>query len=93
MTIFDTTGVVDNAATNKCVWVRLVGAHCLPMPAALLPFRLLSPAQYALLSAVEKTEYLRRLVADIKAHTRRFRADNRRLVHWLLHKDDMRGPK
>ena len=58
------------------------------MPVAPPPFRLLSPAQYALLSAKEKTDYLARLKADIQKHVRRFREDNRRLLDWLLHKDD-----
>lgn len=64
------------------------------MPVAPPPlFLLLSPAQYALLSAVEKSDYLGRLIADIKQHGRRFREDNRRLVHWVLHKDDVAGDK
>lgn len=59
------------------------------MPAAPLPFRLLSPAQYALLSAEEKADYLRRMVADIRSHGQRFRDDNKRVVDWLLRKDDV----
>lgn len=66
----------------------------MPIPVAPLPvFRLLSPAEYARLSSVEKSEYLGRLMADIKEHEQRFRGDNKRLVQWLLHKDDMRGPR
>lgn len=57
------------------------------MPAAPLPFRLLSPAEYALLSATEKTEYLVRLTADIQKHLRGFREQNRRVVEWLLRRD------
>ena len=56
------------------------------MPAAPPPFRLLSPAQYALLSAEEKTDYLSRLMADIHSHAQRFRDDNKRVVDWLLRK-------
>ena len=64
------------------------------MPIAPLPvFRLLSPAEYALLGPVEKSEYLGRLRADIKEYAQRFRADNKRIVQWLLHKDDVRGSK
>lgn len=49
------------------------------MPVAPLPaFPLLSPAQYALLSAVEKSDYVGRLIADIKTHKRRFQEDNNR---------------
>jgi hypothetical protein len=59
------------------------------MPAAPLPFRLLSPAEYALLSATEKVEYLARLTADIQKHVRTFREENKRLVQWLLQKDGM----
>ena len=62
------------------------------MPVAPLPgFRLLSPAQFALLSAVEKSDYLGRWIADIKMYKRRFQEDNKRLVHWILHKDDRDG--
>jgi hypothetical protein len=52
-----------------------------------VPFRLLSPAEYALLSAREKKEYFRELARDIQQHLRRFRADNRRLVEWVLRKE------
>ena len=58
-----------------------------PMPAAPLPFRLLSPAEYALLSATEKTDYLARLTADIQRHVRSVREEIRRVVQWLLRKD------
>ena len=51
------------------------------------PFRLLNPAEYALLSAQEKTDYLRRLVRDIQKHLHGFRADNMRMVQWVLRKD------
>lgn len=57
------------------------------MPATLPPFRLLSPAEYALLSAEEKTRYLFSLADDIGKHMQRFREHNKRVVHWLLHKD------
>ena len=57
------------------------------MPAASLPFRLLSPAEYALLSAQEKTDYLARLTADIQKHLRTFREGNKRVVEWLLRSD------
>ena len=59
------------------------------MPTAPPPFLLLSPAQYALLSATEKTDYLSRLMADIQRDARRFREDNRRVVDWLLRKDNL----
>lgn len=58
------------------------------MRAAPLPFRLLSPAEYAQLSAEDKTDYLVRLTDDIHKHLRLLREENRRRRHWLLHKDD-----
>ena len=63
------------------------------MPAASPPFRLLSPAQYAALSAKEKAEYLGRLTFDVQEHSRQFRARNKRLVEWLLRKDGVGGGK
>jgi hypothetical protein len=52
-----------------------------------VPFRLLNPAEYALLSAQEKRDYFKRLTTDIRSHLQRFRADNMRLVQWVLHRD------
>ena len=52
-----------------------------------VPFRLLNPAEYALLSVQEKRDYLRLLVQDIRKHLHGFRADNMRLVQWALRKD------
>ncbi len=57
------------------------------------PFRLLSPAEFALLSPEEKSDYLSRLTFDIQKHLRKFRDDNKRLVDWVLHKDQTRGRK
>ena len=63
------------------------------MPADPPPFRLLNPAQFALLTAEEKSDYLSRLTFDIQKHVRDFKERNKRVVQWLLHKDDVRGPK
>ena len=52
------------------------------------PFRLLSPAEYALLTANEKAEYLGRLTLDVEQRARAFKEANKRLVNWVLHKDD-----
>jgi len=49
---------------------------------------MLSPAQLALLNPEERSDYLSRLTRDIQRHVRQFRDDNRRLVDWVLHKDD-----
>jgi hypothetical protein len=57
------------------------------------PFRLLDPAQFALLSAQEKSDYLGRLAVDVQEHLRESRERNGRMVEWLLHKDDARGRK
>ena len=52
-----------------------------------VPFRLLNPAEYALLSAQEKRDYFKRLTTDIRSHLQRFRADNARLVQLVLRKE------
>ena len=61
------------------------------MPAGPLPFRLLSPAEFALLTAAEKIEYLGKLTLDVQRRAREFKEGNKRLVDWLLHKDDEDG--
>lgn len=58
------------------------------MPANSPPFRLLTPAEYALLTADEKTDYLGRLTLDVQKHLRQFREDNKRLLAWVLRKNN-----
>jgi hypothetical protein len=67
-----------------------IGAYCFPMPAAPPPFRLLSPAQFRLLTAEQKSDYLSRLTS-MSRHAREFHQVNRRVVEWLLRKDDVGG--
>lgn len=63
------------------------------MPPAAPPFRLLSPAQYALLGDQEKRDYLVALRLDIQRRKDQFRAVNRRIVQWLVDKGGMGGRK
>ena len=55
---------------------------------SIAPFRLLGPAEYALLTAKEKTESRDRLALDVQQRARAFKEANKRLVDWVLHKDD-----
>jgi hypothetical protein len=63
------------------------------MPPPASPFRLLNPAQYALLGDQEKRDYLVALRLDIHRRQDQFRADNRRIVQWLVDKGAMAGRK
>ena len=63
------------------------------MTAVLPPFRLLSPEQFALLTAEEKSDYLSRLSFDVQRYIREFRERNKRLAHWVMHKDDVGSGK
>ncbi|HYX66273.1 MAG TPA: hypothetical protein VE935_18805 [Burkholderiales bacterium] len=63
------------------------------MPAAPRPFRLLTPAQFAMLTAEEKADYLSRLTFDIQKHMRQVQESNKRLVNWILQKNGVDGGK
>lgn len=63
------------------------------MHAAPPPFLPMSPAQFVLLTAKEKSDYLVGLTIDLQKRVQEFHEGNKRLVEWVLHKDDLGGGK